>query len=518
MNHKGVIAAGHPATVEAGRLMLASGGNAFDAALAALCAACVAEPVLASPGGGGFLVAHRGGRSLVYDFFAQTPGQRRPRSEIDFRPILADFGGVHQEFHIGMGAIATPGFVGGLFAAHRDLATIPLRRLVEPAVELGRQGVVMNDLQAYLFSVVGPILESSSVSRQVYGSRAEPGRLLGSGELWRAPELADALELLAVEGQRLFYEGEIGQLLVHDLEQHGGYLTMADLAAYEVQRREPLTLDYQGVRVQTNPPPSCGGILIAFALRLLEGQGLGGYEPGSVAHLRLLAEVMALTNKARVESGLANLDSDQQQSALLDPSLLMRYRDRVANRKASLSGTTHISVLDSDGNAASLTVSNGEGTGYLIPGTGIMMNNMLGEEDINPYGFHCWPTNSRIASMMSPTLLLWPDGRIVALGSGGSNRIRTAVLQVLLNRVDFGLDLERAVQMPRIHHEDGFLNVEGGAADSVTEVLTEFYPDHRLWADLNLFFGGAHSVEQAANGDCVGVGDPRRGGAWSRAG
>ena len=308
----------------------------------------------------------------------------------------------------------------------------------------------------------------------------------------------------------------MGRTLVADCEHRGGFLTAADLAAYRVERREPLSMSYNGVRLLTNPPPSCGGILICFALALLEGRGIGQLQHGSAEHLKLVAAVMEQTNKARVESGLSTLDADQQASILLDPALLESYRDHLSGRYASLRGTTHISVIDADGNAASLTVSNGEGAGYLIPGTGIMMNNMLGEEDINPHGFHRWPTDSRITSMMSPTLLMWPDDRIVALGSGGSNRIRTAILQVLINRIDFGMDLEQAVHVPRIHHEGGFLNVEGGFGSGVEEALARAFPEHRLWDGLNLFFGGAHSVEQGPDeAGSVGASDPRRGGAWA---
>ncbi len=517
MRKHGIVAAGHPETVEAARLILEGGGNAFDAALAALCAACVAEPVLASLAGGGFLVAHDGDRPRLYDFFAQTPKRRRRDEELDFFPIVADFGGTHQEFHIGTASIAVPGVARGVFRVHRDLGSLPLRRIVEPAIALARDGVVMNSLQAYIFDIVGPIYASRPETFQVYRSQRETGSLIRAGERFRLPQLADTLEILAIEGERLFYEGEIAALLAEYCVGNGGHLTADDLADYRVKLRDPLRIDAGGAKLYTNPPPSSGGILIAFALELLESSRRDSWKFGTAEHLQALVRVMELTNRARVETALRDLAPERQSRTLLDPDLLARYRREVLDQPASHRGTTHISVLDSDGRAASLTVSNGEGSGFLIPGTGIMTNNMLGEEDINPHGFHRWPTDRRIASMMSPTLALWRDGRAVALGSGGSNRIRTAILQVLSNVIDFRMGIDAAVNAPRIHFENGFLDVEGGFPESSTAGLAASFPEHRIWDDLNLFFGGVHSVELSANGDLRGAGDPRRGGTWAKA-
>lgn len=514
MGHKGMIAAGHPATVEAGSLVLREGGNAFDAAIAALCAAFVAEPVLASPGGGGFLLVHRGRQHGVYDFFAHTPRAAKSQPQIDFHPIQADFGSTTQEFHIGLGAAATPGTVRGLFEVHRDLGSVPMRRLVEPALALARDGVIWNEFQSHVFDVIGPIYQARPESARHYGSPGSPGQLLRAGDRYRAPELADLLESLAMEGDRLFYDGEIARAIVQACDTEGGHLTLADFAHYTVARRSPLQVDYRGHRLVTNPPPSCGGILIAFALALLEAVTLADSARGSARHLRLLAEVMNATNRARVESGLRDLAPDRQESVLLGGDLLARYRKQVLGRAASLRGTTHISVIDEHGDAASLTVSNGEGCGYLVPGAGFMLNNMLGEEDINPHGFHRWPVDTRMASMMSPSLLLAPGGAVTALGSGGSNRIRTAIIQVISNLVDFRMSVEAAVEAPRIHHEADQLDVEGGYSEAVYRQLAKDFPQHRFWSDRSLFFGGAHCVRSDPGKRAFeAAGDPRRGGA-----
>ena len=199
--------------------------------------------------------------------------------------------------------------------------------------------------------------------------------------------------------------------------------------------------------------------------------------------------------------------------ALLDPAFVETYRRQVLGRPAAPRGTTQISVIDARGNAASMTLSNGEGAGYIIPDTGIVANNLLGEEDINPHGFHKWPGDTRMCSMMAPSLLAWPDGRLAALGSGGSNRIRTAILQVLLNLLESGMTVECAVASPRIHFENGLLSIEPGFAETETAALVPDFPDTEMWQERNLFFGGVHTVLfDPAAASFEGAGDLRRGG------
>jgi gamma-glutamyltranspeptidase/glutathione hydrolase len=513
--NKGAIACGHPATAAAAQEILEDGGNAFDAALAGLCAAAVAEPVLCSLGGGGFLLARRAeGSATIYDFFVETPLKRRDAGDVDFYPILADFGTATQEFHIGLGAIATPGAIRGLFDAHADLGSLPMTRLVAPAVRSAREGVPLRPVDSYLFQVVGPILIARPEGRA--GFTRPDGALLAYPDVLRQPELADTLEALAREGPALFHEGELGQRLAADCRDQGGQITMADLAAYRTIKRQPLERRHRGTRILTNPPPSSGGILIAFALELLARHDLGPLEFGTAAHLQLLAQVMDLTNKARVESRLheAAAEAEEQAAAerLFDPELLARYEAEVMGHPASNRGTTHISVVDADGNVAALSISNGEGCGYILPGSGIMMNNMLGEEDLNPHGFHAWPEGSRMSSMMAPTVALGADGSVAAFGSGGSNRIRTAVLQVLLNTIDFGQPIAEAIAAPRLHFENGVANLEVGFDTALGAALQGPERQVVFWPPDNLFFGGVHAVRRDAEGRFDGAGDPRRGG------
>ncbi len=512
MAHKGIVSAGHAKTAEAGRLILQEGGNAFDAIIAANFAACVAEPVLCSLGGGGFLLAHLpDGSNRLYDFFVHTPVTKPSVSDLDFSPILADFGTVQQEFHIGIGSIATPGVVKGMFEVHRDLGRMPMEEIVQPAIAMAREGIPITAFQRYLFDVVESIYANSQSSRQLFGSHTLPGKLVQEGETLKLPEIAETLEALAREGETLFYRGDIAAKIVQECRNRGGCLTDRDLKKYRVFKREPLQLQYRDARFLTNPPPSCGGILIAFALSLLDVADLPDMGFGSATYLHTLARAMDATNKARMEHLLAGRAPSSLSEKLFEPEHLEAYRREVMGRPGNLRGTTHMNAIDAQGNVASMTISNGEGCGHVVPGTGIMLNNMLGEQDLNPDGFHRWLPDQRMSSMMSPTLLFQPDGTIVATGSGGSNRIRTAILQLLLNLVEFQMPLDEAVSGPRIHFEEGLLNVEGGFDPDEVATLVQDFGKSKIWQERNLFFGGAHSASYSPRGPTFhGAGDPRR--------
>ncbi len=513
MTGKGAIACGHPLTAQAAADVLADGGNAFDAALAALAAACVVEPVLASLGGGGFLLARPASeRPVVFDFFPQTPKRRVDAADAAFRPVLADFGPVQQEFHVGIGAMATPGMVHGLFAVHERLGTLPMRRIVEAAVAWAREGVRLEPMQAYMCGVVAAILESDPGCRALFASPEAPERLIGEGEILRNPALADTLETLAIEGAALFYRGEIAQTIAGDCTSRGGHLGRADLAGYETELRRPLVVDALGGRLLLNPPPASGGVLLAFALAMLGDGDLGPLGWGSPAAVERLMRVMAATNRARVESRLHEQAAEDAAEALLAPALVAAFRDGVLGRPPANRGTTHISVIDGIGNAAALSLSNGEGSGYVVPGTGIHMNNVLGEEDINPHGFHRWPTDTRMSSMMAPTLVLDPAGGTTVIGSGGSNRIRTAILQVLLNARGYALPLPEAIERPRLHFEGGRLRMEAGFSEAAVAAGRRMADEVDLFPAPNMFFGGVHAVESGRSGALLAGGDPRRAG------
>jgi len=503
---KGAIAAGHKLTADTAAEVLKSGGNAFDAAVASFFTMCMCEPVLASLGGGGFLLARDNhGQSRIFDFFTHTPRRKSAPKDIDFYPVTVDFGSAQQEFHIGLGASATPGAVSGMFSVSEELGSMSMRELIQPAVALARDGVVVNEFQAYLLRLVSPIYMTESVL-PLFSGGADGQRLAATGDTIKNLELAQIMDVLSVEGIDLFYRGEIARD-IQRLCEGRGHLGYEDLTSYRTIVRHPLRQEYRDRVMFTNPPPSAGGVLIAFGLDLLQHFELSAYRPGGYDHVKLLAEILRKTSAARAKHFI-----DGPHAGLLAPELVAAYRQQVCGVTAAFRGTTHISIVDGDNNIAALTVSNGEGCGELIPGTGIVMNNMLGEEDLIPDGFHRWKENERMSSMMAPSILLGRDGSISALGSGGSNRIRSAILQVVSNLVDFGLSAEAAINNPRIHIESDVLNMESGLLEESYGALAGEFPQHRFFAEANMFFGGVHAATIDTTGRFHATGDPRRSG------
>ena len=228
---------------------------------------------------------------------------------------------------------------------------------------------------------------------------------------------------------------------------------------------------------------------------------------------------MSLTNEARRDGYDAHLYKSDVADSFLSKHHLAPYRQSLSSIADQCGvnkwgSTTHVSVIDSEGNAASVTTSNGEGSSYVIPGTGVMMNNMLGEEDLNPHGFHQWRPDQRISSMMAPTIVLKNNQPEIVLGSGGSNRIRTAILQVISSILDFQTPVEAAVNAPRVHWERGVFHLEPGFSRTGLDSIGNIPGDKQVWwQDHNMFFGGVHTVVAHPNGEITGAGDPRRGGA-----
>jgi gamma-glutamyltranspeptidase/glutathione hydrolase len=512
---RGAIAAGNPKTAEAGIEMFRLGGNVFDAAIAAVLAACVAEPCLTSLAGGGFLLAHtHDHQNILFDFFTQTPRQRKTTQDVNFYPVEVNFGTAIQEFHIGLGSIAVPGAIAGLFHVHQKLGRLPFKVLFEPAIHYAKTGVEIDPFQAYCFKILSPILLASQEMASVIAPQKS---LLQPGETMTMSGFADTLAYFAEQGPQPLYTGELAHQLVNDCQAQGGYLTLEDLQNYRVIEREPLTTCYRGNTFLTNPPPSSGGALIAFSLALLSHLDLAQISFGSDQHLQLLAQVMHLTNQARKDGYDAQLYEPDISPRFLATEHIHRYTPQLLSNSHPVNkwgSTTHISAIDEEGNAASVTTSNGEGSSYVIPGTGIMLNNMLGEADLHPNGFHQWQTNVRISSMMSPTMVLKHHQPEIVLGSGGSNRIRTAILQVISNIIDFQMSASDAVNSPRVHWENGTFNLEPGL-DALTVDRSAFPFDGEVmfWDAQNMFFGGVHTVMQDESGQMTAVGDRRRFGA-----
>jgi len=508
---RGTIAAGHQKTAQAGIEIFRLGGNAFDAAAAAILASFVTESALTSAAGGGFLLAHTNtNENILFDFFTQTPRQKKINGKLDFYPVEIIYGDAAQEFHIGLGSIAVPGNIAGVFHVHKKLGRLPFKVIAEPAIQYARSGVKIEDFLYYCLTILKQIMTSSKEMYQVYMPN---GALLQLGETFYMKDFANTLAYLAEKGPREFYEGEIAQHLVKDCQERGGYLTLEDLKNYQVIERNPLLINYRGNTFLTNPAPSSGGILIAFTLELLSKVDLANIGFGTPRHLQILAEAMRLTNEARKDKYNTNLYQKEVDKIFLSADHVSQYQDQLTKVVNKLGSTTHISVIDDEGNAASVTTSHGEGSGYVIPGTGIMVNNMLGEEDLNPHGFHHWQENVRISSMMAPTIVLKNNQPEIVLGSGGSNRIRTAILQVISNIIDFKMPVDAAVNSPRVHWENNVFNIEPGFSEEAIKAAIFASNKLVLWNNKNMFFGGVHTVLENSEGIIEGAGDNRRSGA-----
>jgi gamma-glutamyltranspeptidase / glutathione hydrolase len=483
VSEKGVVAAGHPLTTEAGAQVLREGGNAVDAAVGAMLTSFVAEPLLTGLGAGGYmLVAGGAAEPALLDFFVEAPAPARGGAGAELQAVDVSFGDAVQVFHIGPASCGVYGAPAGVCEAIAQWGSVPLADLVAPAAQLAREGVVLNAGQAYVAEILADLLTSTPECAALW---APAGRVLREGELLRNPELGDALARLGEEGAEPFYRGDVAKAVCEWLRARGGALDEEDLAGYSAIMREPVRVRYRDREVLTNPPPSAGGTLLAYALALLDR----GPTPPT---LGAVMEAMAAAQAERTPEFVEGLDEDGFAERFL---------------AARLGSTTHISVLDRDGRACSATCTNGEGSGVVVPGTGMHINNMMGEEDLNPLGFHRHPPGRRLPSMMAPTAVLRDEEVELVLGSAGSNRIRSALLQTIVGVVDHELSVRAAVDAPRVHFEDGILYHEPGVE---LEALPAGVQAVKFGA-RNLFFGGVQAV-QRRDRRLAGAGDPRRGG------
>ncbi|TMK75819.1 MAG: gamma-glutamyltransferase [Actinobacteria bacterium] len=516
MSARGAVAAGHPLTAEAGARVLREGGNAVDAAVAAVLTSFVAESPLTGLGAGGFMLIHDPtGEDVLLDFFVEVPGRTVGERRSELLPIPVYFSPEQpQVFNVGAASCGVPGTAAGLARALDGFGSVPLAELVREPARLAREGVEVNAQQAFIFKILDPILTNQPEGAAIY---APAGRILLEGERFVFGELADALERYGAEGSEPFYTGEVARRVSEWVVERGGTLGADDLAAYEPQIRDPVGARYAGRYVLTNPPPSSGGVLIAFALALLDAAGS--------SNLATVVAAMEEAQVARTEAFFHGLYEEGFARQFLTQERLDGAADRVragtrppeAGHSGSgdrLGSTTHITAVDGNGRCASVTCSNGTGSGVIVPGTGIHVNNMLGEEDLNPLGFHMTPAGRRVTSMMSPTVVLRNGQLEMGLGSGGSNRIRSAVLQTIIRVIADGMDAQEAVTAPRVHYEAGAVQAEPGVDERGLDTLAARGFQLVHWHERNLFFGGVHGVARdPVTGRLTGGGDPRRGGA-----
>lgn len=458
------MSAGSSFTADVGARVLRDGGNAVDAVVAAAFTSAVVEPGVSSMGGGGFLLVRTpAGDARLLDFFTAVPSG--PVDDIE--TVTVQYAGTTQDFHAGKATVAVPGCIDGFLLAHRLWGSWPLADLVAPAVALAKDGFRLEPGQAHAMALIEPVL---MFTPQIRARTAPDGRLLGAGEFYRDVELAAFLAAIA--------EGRITGIrdLAGAFAELDGPVTGSDLEAFTVVDREPLRTDIGAGRITTNPLPSLGGSIVAHVLADLAQDP----DPQPVAIAEALVETTAWL-KAQVAGPVAT------------------------------TGTTHISVIDADGMCAALTLSNGLGSGVMLPGTGVHLNNMMGEEDLHPAGAQAAVPGERIRSMMAPSIVEFGDS-MLALGSGGSERIRSALTRVITLVLTGEMPLSEAVDTPRVHVDNrGLIQVEPGLAGEQLDALRA-KGEVVVWPDRHFYFGGVNAVLRTPTG-LQAHSDPRRGGS-----
>ena len=495
----GSISAGSKEAVDSAKFLLESGGNAFDAAVGAVFTSMVSEFSLTGAGGGGIMLGmDKGQNPFIYDFFVDCP--KLTNKNVDFKKVSVNFGDTTQSFQVGKGSVAVPGNIAGLLDIHSKKGVLPLDIILEPTINISNQGIILSKYQAYINSLIEPILLLSKEGNKLFKPN---NQFLDEGDRFKNSNFSNFLIQLSKEGKDFFYKGELAQLICDNFGEEG-FLTKDSLKQYQPYQRNPITYNINEYTIITNPAPSYAGTLMIFLLKLLQDSNQLNCD------IIKLIKAMEITSLARNEV-CNNPLNEMEIKQVLDKSIYDKYYsnfmdENFKSNNNSLSGfgsTTHISVMDKDSNIASITTTNGEGCGYFVPEYGIMMNNMLGEQDLNPYGYHKWKTIRRLPTMICPTIILKDDKPLYVLGSGGSNRIRSAITQVILNLIIKNMPLEEAINAPRIHLEGNDLFLEPGIN------LDNKYKHLNVnpFKEKSLFFGGVNCVSPNE-----AIGDFRRGG------
>jgi gamma-glutamyltranspeptidase/glutathione hydrolase len=511
------VAAPNDHAADAGRLAAGAGGNAVDAALAAMLVALVSEPGVAALGGGAFVtVAPVGEPAVTVDGTVAMPGLGLPPEAFGrgVDTVGMEYGGGTRT-EVGHGSVGTPGALAAFELAHARFGRMPWREVVAPAAHRARDGFPLGAAAArYLEFARGPIYDRDpGVYRALRDAAGVP---LRAGDTMRLPELGDFLDRVAAEGAGALLRGDVAAALVADMAAHGGLLTAADLAAYRPEVRPALTLRVRDWELATNPPPAVGGPVLAAMLLLLEE----AYDAASGVEIGALVEVQRSVLQHRVSTLEPATDRDAAVTAMLDA---IAGAGPAWNRSPS---TAHVSAVDDAGGACAITASSGYGSGVVAPGTGVWLNNCLGEHELNRGGLHALPPGTRLVSNMTPTVGRRADGAVLAIGSPGADRIATAVLQTLLPLVCGGTTLTAAIEAPRLHvacdDEGTAVRVEyesnldpQAAAAPAGQSHPAGIADDLPWREhppLSMFFGGV-AAAMLDGVELVAAADPRREGA-----
>ena len=504
------VAAASEISAEIGRVVAERGGNAVDVAVAAAVGSMCTDPGIIAPGCGGFIsVWPSGGVPVVIDAYAEMPGRGLPAHRFGrggIRVAMAYGGGM--ETIVGYGSVATPGAFAGLAEAQRRFGAIDWQHVIEPTIAVVAEGFPLSPPAAeYLTYSHEVIFGWDPASYQVV--HTDRGKPLSAGATVRIPELARSLERIAAEGVDVLYSGDLARAIADETQAHGGLLTLEDLGGYEPISREPTMLNVAGWDVATNPPPAVGGACMAAMLLLLDDADVAGWSAGDVATIAQIQHAVVTFRRNRLDVATDRIAEAER--------LLAAARVGDLGVLLSSPSTSHTSAVDDSGNACAVTVSAGYGSGAMVPGTGMWLNNSLGEIELHPEGFHTLEPGTRLVSNMAPTVARRDDGAVLAIGSPGADRITTALSQVLMNVFRLGMSLEDAIDAPRVHAElfggTPRLAHEPGVDDSLVETLAP-----RPFSAKSMYFGGVQATAWYPEGGLVASADPRRSGGTAISG
>jgi gamma-glutamyltranspeptidase/glutathione hydrolase len=468
---KAMVVAQEPLATDVGVAVLKAGGNAVDAAVAVAFALTVTHPFAGNIGGGGFLLARfADGRTTFIDFREAAPGAATHDMYLDAA------GKPTQDSLVGWRASGVPGTVRGLGLAHKKYGRRPWGALVQPAVDLAARGFELSYAQAKSICSSSDLLGRFSESKRIF---LKDGGCREAGETLVQSDLAETLRRIARDGAKDFYEGETARRLAAQMQANGGLITLADLRDYKAVERKPLEGTYKGYGIITSPPPSSGGVAMLEMMAMLEGTGYEKSGAGSAASTHYLAEVMRRAYADRAEflgdpdfvhipvQGLLSAKNIAAHKATIDParatpSSVIGHGDALAYEHGD---TTHFNVIDEDGNAVSLTytLNAGYGSGMTVPGLGFLLNDEMDDFAAKPgspnlFGLVQGESNAiaprkRPLSSMTPTIVTRNGKLYMTVGAPGGGRIINGVTEVILNVLDFGMDVQQAVDQPRLHHQ-----------------------------------------------------------------
>ena len=498
------VAAGSRIAADAGAEIAGQGGNAVDAAIAAALVSLCTDIGVVSPGGGAFVaVLPPGGEPLIIDGYAEMPGRAGPaaRPESAWEVRFNYMGETRQR--IGFGAAAVPGALAALASASRQFGRLSWCAVMAPAIRWTERGAPLTGGAAeYLLYTHAAIYSWHPDSYRIVHDAA--GRPREAGDVVRVPHLSDSLQEIAERGVEVLYRGPLGQRIAAAVQEAGGLLGEPDLVSYRAVNRLPITRPLRDWQIATNPVPSVGGSCLAAMLDLLEKQPAEQFDARAVAHHARVQHAVLSYRRRNMDGAGARLP------AAAERLLRLAYegqQDLVLESPA----TIHVSAADDRGCACAITSSAGYGSGAIAPGTGIWLNNSLGEVDLLTRGLAGTPPGSRLASNMAPTVARRRDGEVLAIGTPGASRITTTLAQVLQQHIRFGLALEDAVRHPRLHVE---LLPRGPAVSFEPGLpvgeLGEF--DLRPFTAPSMYFGGVQVASWSPKSGLFAVGDSRRSG------